>query len=90
MHGASGVPDDEIQAVIAAGVSKINADTDLRFAFRKGMEDVWKKGDAQLEVAMAQGREYMVDSTAKKMILFGSAGKTTITSRFSTVETRKW
>ena len=90
MHGASGVPDDEIQAVIAAGVSKINADTDLRFAFRKGMEDVWKKGDAQLEVAMAQGREYMVDSTAKKMILFGSAGKTTITSRFSTDETRKW
>jgi len=90
MHGASGVPDDEIQAVIAAGVSKINADTDLRFAFRKGMEDVWKKGDAQLEVAMAQGREYMVDSTAKKMILFGSAGKTTITSRFSTDVTRKW
>lgn len=90
MHGASGVPDDEIQAVIAAGVSKINADTDLRFAFRKGMEDVWKMGDAQLEVAMAQGREYMVDSTAKKMILFGSAGKTTITPRFSTDVTRKW
>jgi ketose-bisphosphate aldolase len=90
MHGASGVPDHEIQAVIAAGVSKINADTDLRFAFRKGIEDVWEKGDAPLEVAMAKGREYMVDSTAKKMILFGSVGKTSIVSRFSSDVTRKW
>jgi ketose-bisphosphate aldolase len=90
MHGASGVPDHEIQAVIAAGVSKINADTDLRFAFRKGIEDVWKKGDAQLEVAMAKGREYMVDSTVKKMILFGSAGKTSISSQFSSDVARKW
>lgn len=90
MHGASGVPDHEIQAVIAAGVSKINADTDLRFAFRKGIEDVWAKGDAQLEVAMAKGREYMVHSTAKKMILFGSAGKTIISPRFSIDEGRSW
>jgi ketose-bisphosphate aldolase len=90
MHGASGVPDHEIQAVIAAGVSKINADTDLRFAFRKGIEDVWEKRDAPLEVAMAKGREYMVDSTAKKMILFGSVGKTSIFSRFSSDVTRKW
>lgn len=90
MHGASGVPDSEIQAVIAAGVSKINADTDLRFAFRKGIEDVWAKGDAQLEVAMSRGREYMTEATIKKMVLFGSAGKANINLRLSTDMSRTW
>jgi fructose-bisphosphate aldolase, class II len=90
MHGASGVPDEEIQAVIEAGVSKINADTDLRFAFRKGIEDTWARGDAQLEVALANGREYMVEATARKMILFGSAGKGTIYPRYSSDAGRSW
>jgi ketose-bisphosphate aldolase len=90
MHGASGVPDSEILAVIEAGVSKINADTDLRFAFRKGIEEVWAKGDAQLETALAQGREYMVAETAKKMILFGSARQVDIEPRFSLAGSRRW
>lgn len=90
MHGASGVPDDEIRAVIKAGVSKINADTDLRFAFRKGIEDVWAQGDAQLEVAMSKGREYMTEATVRKMELFGSAGKAPIASRFAESASRKW
>ena len=90
MHGASGVPDEEIKAVIDAGVSKINADTDLRFAFRQGIEDVWAKGDAQLETAMAKGREYMIEATIAKMHLFGSAEKALVTERFSTSGERKW
>lgn len=90
MHGASGVPDNEILEVISAGVSKINADTDLRFAFRKGIEDVWNKGDAQLEVAMANGREYMVAATAEKMKLFGSAGKAPVYEKFSIDGSRRW
>ena len=39
LHGASGVPDDEIKAATEAGVAKFNADTDLRHAFRAGIED---------------------------------------------------
>jgi ketose-bisphosphate aldolase len=90
MHGASGVPDHEIEAVIAAGISKINADTDLRFAFRKGIEEVWGKGDAQLETAMTNGRDLMIEKTIEKMRLFRSAEKVQVTSRFADQVGRKW
>ncbi|WP_415853667.1 class II fructose-bisphosphate aldolase [Sinomonas sp. G460-2] len=75
LHGASGVPDNEILAAMAAGVHKFNADTDLRHAFRSGIEAVWAEGDRQLEEAMAEGRERMIAATVKKMELYGCAGK---------------
>jgi len=75
LHGASGVPDDEVRAAMSAGVHKFNADTDLRLAFRAGMEAVWATGDRQLEEAMAVGRERMVGETVKKMDLYGCSGK---------------
>ncbi|RLV50942.1 class II fructose-bisphosphate aldolase [Nocardioides mangrovicus] len=74
LHGASGVPDAEITAAIDAGVHKFNADTDLRHAFRAGIEDVWKQGDRQLEEAMAEGRRRMVAATVGKMRVYGCAG----------------
>jgi fructose/tagatose bisphosphate aldolase len=75
LHGASGIPDDEVQAAKAAGVHKFNADTDLRHAFRQGMLDVWSKGDRQLEDAMAEGRTRMIAATVEKMKQYGCAGK---------------
>ncbi len=75
LHGASGIPEDEVQAAKAAGVHKFNADTDLRHLFRQGMLDVWAKGDYQLEEAMAEGRKRMIVGTIEKMKLYGCAGK---------------
>ncbi|MCH6472612.1 class II fructose-bisphosphate aldolase [Sinomonas terrae] len=75
LHGASGVPDNEILAAMAAGVHKFNADTDLRLAFRSGIEAMWAQGDRQLEDAMTEGRERMIAATVKKMELYGCAGK---------------
>ncbi|MCB1431311.1 MAG: class II fructose-bisphosphate aldolase [Alphaproteobacteria bacterium] len=75
LHGASGVPEDEVRAAVQAGVHKFNADTDLRHAFRAGIEAVWSKGDYQLEEAMAEGRKRMVAATVEKMKLYGCAGK---------------
>ena len=75
LHGASGVPNDEIRAAMAAGVHKFNADTDLRLAFRAGIEAVWSNGDRQLEDAMAEGRERMINATIEKMELYGCAGQ---------------
>ena len=74
LHGASGVPEDEIRAATAAGVHKFNADTDLRHAFRSGIEAVWSEGDRQLEEALAEGRRRMVEATVDKMRLYGCAG----------------
>ena len=75
LHGASGVPEDEVRAAIGIGVHKLNADTDLRQEFRRGIEATWAQGDRQLEEAMACGRELMVEATMAKMRLYGCAGK---------------
>ncbi len=76
LHGASGLSEQEVRDARAAGVCKFNADTDLRHAFRKGFEAVWARGDRQLEEAMAEGRDRMIDATIEKMKLYGCAGKT--------------
>ena len=75
LHGATGVPDDEIREATAAGVAKFNADTDLRHAFRAGIEETWANGDRQLEEALAAGRDRMVDATVGKLELYGCAGR---------------
>lgn len=75
LHGASGVPESEVRAATAAGVHKFNADTDLRHAFRSGIEAVWSQGDRQLEEALAEGRSRMITATVEKMELYGCAGK---------------
>ncbi len=74
LHGISGVPDDQVKSAIASGVHKLNADTDLRHAFRSGVEAAWSNGDRQLEEALDEGRRRMVEATVAKMETFGSAG----------------
>jgi fructose-bisphosphate aldolase class II len=75
LHGASGLPESEVMAAREAGVRKFNADTDLRHAFRAGMEAVWARGDRQLEDAMAEGRERMTVATMEKMRQYGCAAR---------------
>ena len=74
LHGASGLTDKEVRDARAAGVCKFNADTDLRHAFRAGLESVFAQGDRQLEEAMAEGRKRMVAATIEKMRSYGCAG----------------
>ncbi len=74
LHGASGVPDVELTDAVKHGVHKLNADTDLRLAFRRGIEETWAQGDRQFEVAVTRGRALMVEATIEKMRLYGCAG----------------
>jgi fructose-bisphosphate aldolase class II len=74
LHGASGVPIEQLRAASVAGVHKFNADTDLRHAFRAGIEEKWSEGDRQLEEAMSLGRERMIVATVEKMREYGCAG----------------
>ena len=72
---AKQLPEDQVIAAREAGVHKFNADTDLRHAFRAGIEAVWSQGDRQLEDAMAEGRTRMVAATIQKMELYGCTAK---------------
>ena len=74
LHGASGVRTEQLHNAVKAGVFKLNADTDLRHAFRAGLEEKFSEGDRQLEDAMAAGRERMIVATVQKMREYGCAG----------------
>ncbi|MFW0837931.1 MAG: class II fructose-bisphosphate aldolase [Candidatus Komeilibacteria bacterium] len=50
LHGASGIPDDELQKAVEHGISIVNIDTELRIAFTE-----------QLKKTMQQASDDMVD-----------------------------
>ena len=74
LHGASGLSAIDVRNAREAGIYKFNADTDLRHAFRAGMEDVWSQGDFQLEDAMSEGRKRMIAATIEKFEQYGTLG----------------
>jgi len=80
LHGASGLTEDEVREATSAGVHKFNADTDLRLAFRKGIEQVWGAGDRQLEEALAVGRDLMVTATIEKLGQYGCLGRSVVSA----------
>ena len=71
-------------------LARVNADTDLRLAFRRGIEEVWSHGDQQLEKALSRGREYMAEAAAAKMTAYGCAGRAHATLVGTGVAGRKW
>lgn len=75
LHGVSGLPDDLVAEAVSKGVAKLNIDTELRLKFREGIEAVWSEGDRHLEVAMAEGRSRMRAEVARKLELYGGAGR---------------
>jgi fructose/tagatose bisphosphate aldolase len=38
LHGGSGIPDKELRAAVAGGISKINVNTDLRYTYRSTLQ----------------------------------------------------
>lgn len=76
LHGASGVPDDDIKAAIKNGIGKINIDTDIRHTFAKAIYELPQK------VGLDDPRDIMTKVMAEiqkvveeKIKLFGSGGK---------------
>ena len=90
LHGASGIPEQELKDAISAGICKFNADTDLRLEFRRGIEETWAQGDRQLETAMALGREYMANATFDKLKQFGCADRADDFRTLSSIFQRQW
>lgn len=77
LHAGSGIPDIQIKAAIAAGISNIHINTDMRVAY---MKELRKSLAEHLdEVAMykldASALEEMKKVIKEKLILFGSVNK---------------
>lgn len=43
LHGGSGTADEDFEAAIAAGVNIVHINTELRVAWRRGLEDSLRK-----------------------------------------------
>lgn len=77
MHGASGVPDEDIVRGIALGIRKINIDTEIRQAFRKSISRYIEENPGNIDPRkmMRPAMEEMKKVIRGKMRLFGSSGK---------------
>lgn len=77
LHGASGVPEDQIVEAVKRGVNKINIDTDIRLAFTEGVKGVFEKKPDEFDPRKLCGpaKEKMMEVVIGKIKMFGSAGK---------------
>lgn len=77
LHGASGVPDEQIRRAVALGVRKINIDTDLRQAFTGGVRQALQSGGSEYDPRKILGpaKEAMRNVVREKIRLFGCSGK---------------
>lgn len=77
MHGGSGVPEDDVRKGIAAGIRKVNIDTELREAFLTEVRAQLAAKPTEIDPRKILGpaKNTMKAKLKEKMQLFGCAGK---------------
>ena len=77
LHGASGVPDEQVVACIRAGVSKVNYATELRMAYSRGVKEciAAKPGVYDPKAYGKAGRAAVVELVKNRIELLRSASK---------------
>jgi len=77
LHGGSGTPGEQFQQAAQIGVSKVNINSDLRFAFRENLVKVLADNPDQYAVVKIMGpvRDAVRAVVEEKIAALGSAGK---------------
>jgi fructose-bisphosphate aldolase class II len=78
LHGGSGTPGHYFKDAVQIGVSKININSDMRFAYREALEKVLKDNPDEYSVAKLISKEVVgavQEVIESKIDVFGSAGK---------------
>lgn len=77
LHGGSGVPDDSIRKSIAAGVGKINVNTENQVACTDAIREVLANNSTVYDPRkyLGPGKKAMIDVVKAKIELFGSANQ---------------
>ncbi len=70
LHGASGNTDEEIAEAIKAGIRIIHINTELRLAYKEGIEEGLKSGEIAPYKFLAEGVEGMKQVVSDKLKLF--------------------
>ena len=77
LHGGSGVTDEDFREAIKAGIRIIHINTELRIAYREGIEEGLKTGEIAPYKFLAEGVEEMKKVVLNKLRLFNKLEKTT-------------
>lgn len=76
LHGASGVPDEEVKKAIKNGICKVNIDTDIRHTFSRAVREISNKfKDSDPRELMTKVMLEVQKLVEEKINLFGSADK---------------
>jgi fructose-bisphosphate aldolase class II len=77
LHGGSGTPLNYFEEAAKIGVSKININSDMRYAFRKTLEQVLADNPAEYAIVKLMPTVYgaVQEVVEEKIDAFGSAGK---------------
>jgi fructose-bisphosphate aldolase class II len=77
LHGASGIPDEQIRQAVGRGICKINIDTEIRNAFAQcGRQTLAEKPEEiDPRKILAPAMVAMQRVVERKIVLFGSEGK---------------
>lgn len=77
LHGASGVPDEDVKDCIARGICKVNFATELRIAFSDGVKRVLSENPDVFDpkAYCAAGRENVKELAKKKILICGSENR---------------
>lgn len=80
LHGGSGTPDHFYKEAVRAGVTKININSDMRFAYRTTLEKVLKEHPEEYAVVklMPEVIASVQSVVEQKIDMFGSAGKASV------------
>jgi fructose-bisphosphate aldolase class II len=77
LHGGSGTPEDHFRGAVARGISKININSEMRKAFRAGLEKVLADNPKEYAIVklMPEVIKGVQEVVEIKLEIFGSAGK---------------
>jgi len=77
LHGGSGTPEEDIKRAIKLGVVKVNINTELRIAYKEGLEETIKEHPEEVKPykILAPSVEAMKKIVEEKIRLFGSERK---------------
>ena len=78
IHGGSGIPEEAVKkAIEVGGFVKVNINTEMRQAYREGLEDVLEehKDEYAMYKIMPEVVEAVEEVVERKISTFGSAGK---------------
>ncbi len=77
LHGASGVPDEMVQAAIAGGIAKVNIATELKIAYADAMRDYLLKhpGESDTRKYLRLALDAYAEVVTHKLKVAGAVGR---------------